>query len=91
VRTLSNDFTITHNSKLYQIEKGVRSKEVTVEENVNGSMVITLNDVRFPFREITARPEKQQKPASMIRHRKGHAPSVDHPWRKANHQLFHKR
>ena len=88
VRTLRNDFTIAHNSKLYQIENGVRSKDVTVEERVNGSMLITLNDVRLPFREITARPEKQRKPASMHRHRKGHTPSVDHPWNKWNGKLF---
>lgn len=88
VRTLRKDFTISYKSKLYQMENGVRSKEVTVEERVNGSMFITLNDVRLPFREITVRPEKQQKPASMPRHRKGHTPAVDHPWNKGNSKLF---
>jgi len=91
VRTLRNDFTIAHNRRLYQIEKGVSSKKVTVEEKVNGSMLITHHDVRLPFREITARPEKQQKPRGMLRHRKGHTPSIDHPWIKSNHQLFDKR
>jgi transposase len=86
-RTLRNDFTIAHNSKLYQIEKGMRTKEVTVEERVNGSMLITFNDVRLPFREITTRPEKQQKPARTYRH-KITTPSVDHPWNKWNSQLF---
>jgi hypothetical protein len=86
-RALRNDFTIAHNSKLYQIEKGVRTKEVTVEERVNGSMLITFNDVRLPFREITTRPEKQQKPAHTRRHRKP-TPSSDHPWNKWNSQLF---
>lgn len=88
VRALRNDFTVAHNSRLYQIEKGVSSKEVTVEERVNGSMLITHRDVRLPFREITARPEKQQKPTPMFQHRKGHTPSADHPWRKWNGQLF---
>lgn len=87
VRALRNDFTIAHNSKLYQIEKGIRSKEVTVEERVNGSMLITFNDVRLPFREITTRPEKQQKPAHIRRHKKS-TPSADHPWNKWNSQLF---
>lgn len=87
VRTLKNDFTIAHNSKLYQIEKGVRTKEVTVQERVDGSMLITFNDVRLPFREITTRPEKQQKPAHTRRHRKP-TPSSDHPWNKWNSQLF---
>jgi transposase len=88
VRTLRNDFTIAHDGKLYQIESNVRTKEVTVEERVNGSMFITLDDVRLPFREITARPQKQQKPANRPRHRKGHTPAVDHPWNKWNGRLF---
>jgi hypothetical protein len=66
----------------------LRSKDVTLEERVNGSMFITLHDVRLPFREITARPEKQQKPARTFRQRKGHTPSSDHPWNKWNRQLL---
>jgi transposase len=88
VRALRNDFTIAHNSRLYQIDKAVRAKEVTVQERVNGSMLITHHDVRLPFREITARPEKQQKPTRMFQQRKGHTPSADHPWKKCNTQLF---
>jgi len=87
-RTLKNDFTIAHNKKLYQIEQSVRAKELTVEETVNGSMFISHNDVRLPFREITARPEKQPEPTPMPRKRKGHTPSPYHPWRRSNAQLF---
>jgi len=88
MRALRNDFTIAHNRKCYQIEKSIRSKEVTVEEKVNGTILITHNNERLPFREITARPEKPLKPASMSRPGKGHAPAVDHPWKKCNGQLF---
>lgn len=88
MRALRNDFTVAHNRKLYQIEKSISSKEVTVEERINGTMLITHNDVKVPFREITARPEKQKKPARMPRHRKGHTPSVYHPWNKCNGMLF---
>ncbi len=87
LRTLRNDFTVAHDSRLYQIEKGVRSKKVTVEERVNGSMFITLNDVRLPFREITARPEKLKAPIHVHRYKKT-TPSADHPWKKLNSQLF---
>ncbi len=87
-RTLRNDFTIAHNRRLYQIEQSVRAKELTVEETVNGSMFISHNDVRLPFREITARPEKQHEKTPAPRRWKRHAPSVDHPWRKGNRQLF---
>jgi transposase len=87
VRTLRNDFTIAHNSRLYQIEKGVMAKKVTVQERINGNMLITLDDVRLPFREITARPEKPKAPRHVPRY-KNTKPSVDHPWNKWNGQLF---
>jgi transposase len=91
VRTLRNDFTIAHDRKLYQIQDTVKSKKVLVEEKTDGKMLITYNDVRLKFAEITARPEKQQKLKCVTHHRKGHTPSVDHPWRKYNQQLFGKR
>jgi len=91
VRTLRNDFTIAHDGKLYQIQEPIKSKKVLAEERTDGKMLITYNDVRLKFTEITARPEKQQKLKGATRHRKGHTPSVDHPWRKSNHQLFGKR
>jgi hypothetical protein len=87
VRALRNDFTIAHNGKLYQIEQGIRSKEVTVQERVNGNMLITHDDVRLPFREITARPERQRKEVCVRRYKKT-TPSVDHPWNKYNRNLF---
>jgi hypothetical protein len=59
-----------------------------VEETVNGSMFISNNDVRLPFKEITTRPEKKPEPTPMPRKRKGHSPSAHHPWHKANRQFF---
>jgi hypothetical protein len=87
-----NDFTIAHDGKLYQIQEPIKTKKVLVEERTDGKMLITYNDVRLKFAEITARPEKQQKlQGGAPRHGKGHTPSADHPWRKSNHQLFNKR
>ena len=90
-RTLRNDSTIAHNGKLYQIQEAVKPKKVLVEERVNGTMLITHNDARLKFKEITIRPEKQQKPTRRLRQRKIHTPSADHPWRNWNYQLFNKR
>jgi hypothetical protein len=90
-RTLRNDATIAHNGKLYQIQEAVKSKKVLVQERVNGTMLITQNDARLKFKEITTRPQKQQKPDRILRKRKIHIPSVDHPWRKSYSQLFNKR
>ena len=90
-RTMRNDSTIAHNGKLYQIQESVKSKKVLVQERVNGKMLITHNDVNLKFKEITTRPEKQQKPNRILRKRKGHTPSSEHPWRKWNYLLFNKR
>jgi hypothetical protein len=90
-RTLRNDSTIAHNGKLYQIQETLKSKKVLVEERVDGRMFIIHNDASLKFKEITARPEKQQKPAPILRHRKGHTPPADHPWKRSNSQLFDKR
>lgn len=90
-RTLRNDSTIAHKGKLYQIQEAVKSKKVLVQERVNGKMLITHNDVNLKFKEITIRPEKQQKPNRILRKKKGHTPSSEHPWRKWNYLLFNKR
>lgn len=90
-RVLRNDSTIAHNGKLYQIQEAVKSKKVLVKEQVNGRMLITHKDTSLKFKEISARPEKQQKPVRMLKHRKGHAPRADHPWKRSNDHLFVKR
>jgi transposase len=90
-RTLRNDSTIAHNGKLYQIQETVTSKKVLVQERVNGTMLITQNNARLKFKEITTRPQKQQQPARMHRKRKVHIPSADHPWRKWNPQVSDKQ
>lgn len=83
-RTLRNDFTISHNSKLYQIMDKTNAKKVQIEERLNGSMVITYEDSRLRFKEITERPERlQKKPLILIyKKRKPPIPSPDHPWRR---------
>ena len=88
MRALRNDFTIAHNRRLYQIEQSVRAKELLVEEMINGSMFMSHNGIRLPFREITVRPEKGNETPPAPRRWKRHTPSVDHPWRKGNRQLF---
>lgn len=81
-RALRNDFTIAHNKRLYQIEDKVKAEKVIVEERINGSMVITHNGTCLKFKEITTRPEKQQKQPRLLRKKTSYKPPVDHPWRK---------
>lgn len=84
-RALRNDFTIAHNSKLYQIKDHVRTKKVVVEEKVDGSMEITHKDISLRFEEITERPEpmKEQKNPYIFILRKTNIPPATHPWRRA--------
>ena len=89
VRTLRNDFTIAHNGKLYQIEKSVKAKEVTVEERVNGNMFVINNGAKLPFRVIMARPEKPKTPVRERQYKSRPQPA-SHPWKKGNRNLFRK-
>ena len=58
-RTLQNDFTIAYNSKLYQIKDAVKTKKVTVEERMDGSLHITHRGLDLIYREIKTRPAKE--------------------------------
>ncbi len=83
-RTLRNDFTVAHHQKLYQIEDKLGGTKVTVQERLDGSLVMTYQGQRVRFREIPTRPVKQQKELPVIvRIRKPPTPSSDHPWRRS--------
>ncbi|MBI4848039.1 MAG: ISNCY family transposase [Nitrospirae bacterium] len=83
-RVLRNDFTISHNGRLYQILDKTTANKVQVQERINGTMVMTHDDNCLRFKEITERPERQlKKPIVLIIRKKvGHTPSADHPWRR---------
>jgi transposase len=82
-RALRNDFTVAHNSKLYQILDNTRAKKVMVEEYVDGSMVIYYKDKPLGFKEITQRPEKEEpKKKYEFKLKRVYTPiPADHPWR----------
>lgn len=82
-RTLRNDYTISHNSTLYQMLEKTSAKKVQIEERINGTMAITYEGSRLRFRKITERPEKaQNKPLILIlKKRKPNIPAMNHPWR----------
>ena len=80
---LRNDFTVVHDKKLYQVEDDIRAKRVTVEEKIDGSMVITHKDKALRFREITTRPKKEEpKKIYEFRIREAYIPPKNHPWRQ---------
>jgi hypothetical protein len=81
-RALRNDFTVAHDRKLYQIKDKVRAKKLTVEERLDGSLVITHKNRELKFEEIVTRPERTRKSSDHSpRHRRVHIPPADHPWR----------
>lgn len=75
---LRNDFTVVHEGRLYQVDDDIRSREVIVEERLNGSLFITYRGTALRYHEIAQRPKKIKqlckphiyKPVAM-----------DNPWR----------
>jgi hypothetical protein len=87
-RSLRNDFTVAHNKKLYQVVDNIKTKNVTVEENVNGSLKLYYKDKSLKYKEILTRPTKFKEmklsdlPIAIPR--KKWIPPPDHPWRRFN-------
>ncbi len=84
-RALRNDFTVAHNTKLYQILDNIRAGKVMVEERVDGSMIMRHKDTVLKFKEITVRPiKKESKKTYEFRLKRVYAPPpADHPWRRS--------
>jgi transposase len=78
---LRNDFTVAHEGKLYQVEDNIRSKEVVVEERINGSLLITYKGRHLRYREITLRPRKIQQLHKPGKPRIYAPAAMDNPWR----------
>jgi hypothetical protein len=82
-RRLRNDFTVAHNKKLYQIEDRTRASKVMVHEYMNGSLRMTYRDQSLRFKEITARPIKEEEKIPLKEHRRRPPlPSANHPWKR---------
>ena len=85
-RTVKNDNTISYNSKLYQLEPGIRAKKVTIEEHIDGGVYIKYNGISLKYKEIIKRPAKLTE--KVIKIRKGYIPPLDHPWRQSFNKYF---
>ena len=96
IRAFRNDFTITHDHKLYQILDNVRTKKLVVEDRLDGSVVIRHKDTVLKFKEITVRLKKQEPEKKLyeFKVRKVYVPPTDHPWRlasRAHYQQYQQR
>jgi len=86
-RKVGNDFTITHNRKIYQLTKEqtvtvCKKDSVVVEKHVDGSVHIlhTKRDRYLNYHEISEKPQKISAvviPAT----KRVHKPASNHPWR----------
>ena len=85
-RTVKNDNTISYNSKLYQLEPGIRAKKVTIEEHIDGSVHIKYNGASLKYKEIIKRPAKLAE--KVIKIRKEYIPPAGHPWRQSFNKYF---
>ena len=82
IRTVRNDSTIAHDKKLYQIEEPTAGKKVTIEERIDGRMVVVCQGKSLRYRQITERPEAKKKTPKVRKTRQTYVPPKDHPWRK---------
>jgi len=87
-RGVRNDYTVSHNGKLYQIMEAFEQSKVMVEERLNGKMEIMLGDKSLPYVEIKERPEKERKSTRLIKKRPSIAMPADHPYRKTRELIF---
>jgi DNA-binding Lrp family transcriptional regulator len=78
---LRNDFTVAHKGKLYQVIDNIRSKEVIVEERINGSLLITYKGRQLRYREIALRFKKIQQSSKPGKPRIYTPPGMDNSWR----------
>jgi hypothetical protein len=90
-----NDFTVAHDSTLYQIKEHTKAKSVIVEEQSNGRIRIYSNDSKkksLKYKEITELPKKKsslvKKPAQALKApTKKYIPPPDHPWRRYRQRI----
>jgi hypothetical protein len=82
-RVLRNDFTVAYNGKLYQIEEATRTKKVTIQERLDGSMRILHQGRPLRYQEIVARPVKVTEPSeTRVTAKRATKPSPNHPWKR---------
>ena len=78
LRALRNDFTVVHEGRLYQVEDNIRTKEVVVEERLNGCLLITYKGRALRYKQIAQKPAKIQQPRKMRVYKPA---AMDNPWR----------
>ena len=85
-RIIMNDYTVMHNSNLYQIDPKqptlVRAGDkVTVQTRLNRQTFIVKESIELLFTKITERPKRITEFKTEDKRLFGHKPSPSHPWK----------
>lgn len=87
-RVVSNDFTVRHQGKWYQLGETqpttvYRKDKVLVEERIGGQLFISLRSKYLNFRVLPSRPKKvKTKVIALVRSKPDWKPPLNHPWRR---------
>jgi len=80
-RVLRNDFTVSYNTKLYQIFNRLSGRKIIVYESLEGKISLIYKGRELDFKEIVMRPKKEVKVEIRLPKKK-HLPNENHPWRR---------
>lgn len=88
-RTVSNDFTVRHQGKWYQLGQVqptlvLKRDKVLMEERIDGVMFISLRGKYLDYKVLPKRPDKvnQTKIIALTRTKSSWKPPANHPWRR---------
>ena len=92
-RTMRNDWTIQYKRQLFQVGKqqiaNIRPKnQITVHEHFDGTIKLSIRNIKLNFKEILNRPRLDIMPAK--KSQRTWIPPKDHPWRRSN-SMFYKK
>lgn len=85
-RVVRNDYTVSHNKKMYQIKENIKAKKVIVEEKINGQILIKYNDNSLKYKEINKITQKQNNEINLKPINRTYIPSINHPWKNPSYQ-----
>lgn len=90
IRTVHNDFTISHHNQWYQLTKGqpatvCKGDRVIVEERLDGSIWIRLRGKYLNAITIPKRPTQTNKKPWILPQQSTTKPAANHPWRRRMH------
>jgi len=79
-RSLRNDFTVSHNGRVYQVEDRIRANKVMVQEQLDGTIRLMHKGHPLTFKELPRRPMPERK-LIQKKEKRIAIPPRDHAWR----------